>query len=142
MFNTKPIAFWVYIAIGCIIRIKLCVYIAIGCIRRNALWVYIAIGCVMLHSGALALWKYIRIGYIMRNAVGTAHMLKTKPVVLWVHNASYIVDVSGNHDNSDTRVGSRKIGATILHYILLCSTVCVCVCVCSEFNLCQRICNL
>ena len=67
--------------------------IAIGCIRRNTLWVYIAIGCVMLHSDALALWVYIRIGYIMRNAVGTAHMLKTKPVVLWVHNASYIVGV-------------------------------------------------
>ena len=76
---------------------------------------YIAIGCVMLNSGALALWVYIRIGYIMRNAVGTAHMLKTKPVVLWVHYASYIVGVSGNHDNSDTHVGSRKIGATILH---------------------------
>ena len=41
-------------------------------------------------------------------------MLKTKPVVLWVHNASYIVVVSGNH-NSDTRVGSRKIGASFLH---------------------------
>jgi len=29
--------------------------------------------------------------------VGTAHMLKTKPGVLWVHNASYIVGASGNH---------------------------------------------
>ena len=47
--------------------------------------------------------------------VGTTHMLKTKPVVLWVHNASYIVGVSGNHDNSDTRVGLRNIAAPFLH---------------------------
>jgi len=38
----------------------------------------------------------------------------TKPVVLWVHNASYIVGVSGNH-NSDTRVGLRNIAAPFLH---------------------------
>ena len=46
--------------------------------------------------------------------MGTAHLWKTKPVVLWVYNASFIVGVSGNHDNSDTRVDSRKIGATFL----------------------------
>jgi len=32
-----------------------------------------------------------------------------KPVVLWVHNALYIAGVSGNQDNSDTRVGLRNI---------------------------------
>ena len=47
--------------------------------------------------------------------VGTVHMLKTKPVVLWVHNASFIVGVSGNHDNSDTRVGLRKIVPIFLY---------------------------
>jgi hypothetical protein len=36
-------------------------------------------------------------------------------VELWVHNTSYIVGVSGN-DNSDTRVGLRKNGVSILHY--------------------------
>ena len=44
---------------------------------------------------------------------GTAHMLKTKSVTLWVHNESYVVGVSGNY-NSDTRVGLRKSGANFL----------------------------
>ena len=52
--------------------------------------------------------------YNSKCIVGTEQMLKTKPVALWVHNASYIVGVSGNHDNSDTRVGLRKIGARFL----------------------------
>jgi len=46
--------------------------------------------------------------------VGTAHMLKTKPIALWVINALFIVAVSGNHDYSDSRVGERKIAALIL----------------------------
>jgi len=45
-------------------------------------------------------------------------MLKMKPVVLLVHNVSYIVGVSGNQDNSDTRVGLRNIAAPFLHYSL------------------------
>ena len=53
--------------------------------------------------------------YNAKCIVGTTHMLMTKPIALWVHTASYIVGVSGNHDNSDTRVGLRNIGATILH---------------------------
>ena len=50
--------------------------------------------------------------YTAKCIVGTAHMLKTKPVALWVHNASYIVGVNGNDDNSDIRVSPRKIGAS------------------------------
>jgi len=69
----KPIALWVYIAIGCIIRIDLRVYIAIGCILRNALWVYIAIGCIMLLPGVMVLWVYIPIGCIKRNALWERH---------------------------------------------------------------------
>ena len=46
--------------------------------------------------------------------VGMGHTLRTKPAALWVRNASYILGGSGNHDNSDTRVGSRKIGVSIL----------------------------
>ena len=32
--------------------------------------------------------------YNAKCILGTAHMLKTKPVALWEHNASYIVGVS------------------------------------------------
>jgi len=39
-----------------------------------------------------------------------------QPVVLWVHNASYIAGVSGNRDNSDTGVGLRNI---VVHYCAL-----------------------
>ena len=39
-----------------------------------------------------------------------------KPVELWVHNASFIVGVSGNHDNSDTRVGLRN---SVVHFSAL-----------------------
>jgi len=69
-------------------------------------WVYTA-KCIV---GVYSDWVYNA-----KCIVGTAHMLKTKPVVLWVNNWSYIVGVSGNHDNSDTRVGLRKIGASFLH---------------------------
>jgi hypothetical protein len=74
------------------------------------------IGCVTLHPecthivGIYSDWLYNA-----KCIVGTAQILKTKPVVLWVNNASFIVGVSGNHDNSDTRVGSRNIGASFLH---------------------------
>jgi len=70
-----------------------------------ALWVYIAIGYIMQIPVPLALWVY--------NAnciVGTAHMLMTKPIALWL----CIVAVSGNHDYSDSRVGERKIAALFL----------------------------
>jgi len=39
-----------------------------------------------------------------------------KPVELWVHNASYIVGVSGNRDNSDTRVGLQN---SVVHFSAL-----------------------
>jgi hypothetical protein len=72
-------------------------------------WVYNApSGCTRI-VGVYSDWVYNA-----KFIVGTAHMIKTKPVALWVHNASYIVGVSGNHDNSDTRVGLRKIGARFL----------------------------
>ena len=75
-------------------------YIAIGCILQKAFWVYNAssgyTGIVVVYSD----WVYNA-----KCIVGTSHVLKMKPVALWVHNASYIVDVSSNHDNSDTRVG-------------------------------------
>jgi len=36
-------------------------------------------------------------------------------VELWVHNTSYIVVVSGKNDYSDTRIGLRKNGVSIVH---------------------------
>jgi len=77
-------------------------------------WVYNASSECTRIVGVYSDWVYNA-----KRIVGTAHMLKTKPVVLWVHNASFIVGVSGNYDNSDTRVGLRNIGASFLH----CSTV-------------------
>jgi hypothetical protein len=73
-------------------------------------WVYNASsGCTGI-VGIYSDWVYNA-----KCIVGTTHMLKTKPVVLRVHNASYVVGVSGNHDNSDTRVGLRNIATTFLH---------------------------
>jgi len=66
-------------------------------------WVYNASsGCTGI-VGIYSDWVYNA-----KCTVGTTHMLKTKPFVLWVHNTSYIVGVSGNY-NSDTRVGLRNI---------------------------------
>jgi len=49
-------------------------------------WVYNASsGCTCI-VGIYSDWVYNA-----KCIVGTTHMLKTKPVVLWVHNASYIV---------------------------------------------------
>jgi hypothetical protein len=70
-------------------------------------WVYNAFsGCTGI-VGIYSDWVYNA-----KCVVGTRHMVISKPVVLWVHNALYIVGDSGNHDNSDTRVGLRNIVAS------------------------------
>jgi hypothetical protein len=80
-----------------------CVYTAKCIVGVYCDWVYNASsGCICIVG------IYSDRVYNAKCVVGTRRILNSKPVELWVHNASYILGVSGNYDNSDTRVGLQN----------------------------------
>ena len=86
----------------------------IGRILRNALWVYYANYCssCIMDVYTTDYLVYSDWVYNATSTVGTAHMLKTKHMALWVINALCMLVLSGNHDYSDSRVVERQITAS------------------------------